>query len=362
MRADEENNKVERISKKYQWIALHELLGYLSGHYRMSRDWSGNESVFEGAWQTYARDFDPTQPLLDPQEQFDLTTEEDLSPEENNGWWITYPDPFADLELRFDRERWVMAALPGFESLIEQPNVPGRNGEWLTLSCHYTWTETLTMTQDEKNEGQLKMWTDIRCWLIRKEDKNRFLRMIEGHKFWGNGVDYPGFHEPWLGEYPWAPSLKEIIEDSCYTDRWIDKLNLNMNMYQTVCGYSNERSNISARLPGPIICELLKLRWTGENFDYVDPAGEILAFCPAGEEGKPDFYSPLLVKKEPFLSAIDQAGLAAVWAVLSERSCYSYKKQASIVKKWQITQRLYGFQKGCLCCHSDREYEIPLIK
>ena len=202
------------------------------------------------------------------------------------------------------------------------------------------------MTQDEKKEGQLKMWTDLRCWLIRKEDKKRFLRMIEGHQFWGNGVGYPEFHGLWLGEYPWAPSMKEIIETSCSKDHWIDSLNLSMNMCQTVCGCSNERSNISARLPGPIICELLKLRWTGENFEYVNPAGELLAFCHGGKEGKPDFSSPLLVKKEPFLSAIDQAGLTAVWAVLSERSCYSYKKQDSIVKRWQITQRLYGFEKG----------------
>ena len=94
VREDEESNKVERISKKYQWIALHELLGYLSDHYRMASDWADNELVFKGAWQTYARDFDPTQPLLDPQEHFDLTTENDLPPEENIRWWITYPDPF----------------------------------------------------------------------------------------------------------------------------------------------------------------------------------------------------------------------------------------------------------------------------
>lgn len=362
MRVDEESNKVERISKKYQWIALHELLGYLSDHYHMSRDWSDNEPVFRGAWQTYARDFDPTQPLLDPQEQFDLTTEKDLPPEEDIMWWITYPDPFADLELRFDRERWVMAAPPGFESLIEQPNVPDQRGEWLTLSCHYSWTETLTMTQDEKKEGQLKMWTDLRCWLVSKRDRKCLLEMLKDHQFWGNGVDYPEFHGLWLGEYPWAPSMKEIVETTRSKDRWIDSLNLNVNMYQTVCGYSNERSNISARLPGPVICQLLNLRWTGNNFEYVNPAGELLAFCHGGRTGKPGFGSPLLVKKEPFLAAIDQAGLVAVWAVLSERSCYSYKKQDSIVKRWQITQRLYGFEKGRMECHSDKRYEIPHIQ
>lgn len=360
LRADEEKNKIERISKKYQWIGLHELLGYLSDHYRMSKDWSDTERKFEGAWQTYARDFDPTQPLIDPLEQFELVTEEDLAHEENIESWTTYPDPFADFELRFNRERWVMAAPASFESLIEQPNVPNYHGEWLTLSCHYGWEETLTMTQDEKKEGQLKMWTDVRCWIIRKEDKKRFLQMIEGHQFWGHGVDYPQFHEQWLGEYPWASSLKEVVEYCSSADRWIDRLNLDIKMYQTVCGYRNERSDISARLPGPIICELLNLRWASKAFEYINPAGELSAFCPVGEEGKPHFRSPLLVRKEPLLAAIDQAGLTAVWAALCERSCYSAKKRAPIVNKWQITQRLYAFEEGHLRCYSDRAYDIPL--
>jgi hypothetical protein len=153
--------------------------------------------------------------------------------------------------------------------------------------------------------------------------------------------------------------MKEIVEASCFKDDWIRNAKGDMNMTQTVCGYSNERSDISARLPGPIICELLNLRWTGKNFEYINPAGELLAFCHGGKDGKPSFNSPLLVKKEAFLGAIDKAGLTAVWAVLSERSCYSYKKQESIVKRWEITQRLYGFEKGHLCCHSDRQYDIP---
>jgi hypothetical protein len=252
-----------------------------------------------------------------------------------------------------------LAAPAGFESLIEQPNVPSRHDEWLTLSCHYSWRETLSVTQDETKEGQLKMWTDLRCWLIPKEDKKRFLGMIEGLQFWGHGVDYPHFGKQWLGEYPWAPSQKEIIDSTSTLDCWIDNLSLDINMCQTVCGYRNERSRISARLPSPIICKLLDLRWAGEDFEYVNPDGELLAFCPASAGDKPDFGSPLLVRKGPFLSAIDQAGLIAIWAALSERSCYSFKKHESIVKRWQITQRLYEFEKDHLRCCSDRTYEIP---
>ena len=201
------------------------------------------------------------------------------------------------------------------------------------------------------------MWVDLRCWLISKKDKKRFLSEMGKQQFWGNGVQYPEFYEQWVGEYPWAPSMEEIVR-ACYTkDDWIRRTTV--NMLQTVCGYNNERSGTSARLPGPIICELLKLRWSGNNFDYFNPSGELMAFCPVDKNSNATFKSPLLAKAEPFLSAIDRAGLTAVWAVLSERSCYSYKKQDSIVKKWMITQRLYGFEKNGLVCYGDKQYEIP---
>ena len=140
MRADEEANKIERISKKYQWIALHELLGYLSDRYRMAHDyWSKDEPLYKGAWQTGARDFDPTQPLVDPFKKFDLTSDEEQKVEmDTPQWWLSYPDPYADEKLRFDRERWVRTTPHDFCMLIEPNRSPHNQIEWLTLSCHYT--------------------------------------------------------------------------------------------------------------------------------------------------------------------------------------------------------------------------------
>ena len=44
-------NKAERIGKKYQWIAYHELLARLSDNFRMSQDrWSGERRIYEGTW------------------------------------------------------------------------------------------------------------------------------------------------------------------------------------------------------------------------------------------------------------------------------------------------------------------------
>jgi hypothetical protein len=165
------------------------------------------------------------------------------------------------------------------------------------------------------------------------------------------------FYNKWLGEYPWATSLKEISEYCRSTDDWLSELrDKKISMFQTVCGYNNERSGNSARLPSPVVCELLGLKWTGENYDYVDSSDNLLAFCPMETTQS----APLLVRRDIFLETVERSGLIPIWAVLSERSCYSYKKHESIVKKWAITQRVYTVKNEKVICCIDKHYEIPL--
>jgi hypothetical protein len=57
-------------------LALHEFQAYLSDHYHLALDWWRDEKPepFEGTWNLFAREFDPSQPL------HDLRDEETLNP------------------------------------------------------------------------------------------------------------------------------------------------------------------------------------------------------------------------------------------------------------------------------------------
>ena len=100
----------------------------------------------------------------------------------------------------------------------------------------------------------------------------------------------------------------------------------------------------------------MNLIWTGEVFDCKDMNGNIQAFNIRDRESG----SYLFVSREEFLRSIESAGYLPFWAVLSERSCYSSKADRSIVKKWAITQRVYGVEKMQLKCYQDKNYDIPL--
>ena len=57
-----ETIKTERIGKKYQWIMMYNILARIADHCQMLDRWSSdnNNLVYDGAWQLYVRNFDPT--------------------------------------------------------------------------------------------------------------------------------------------------------------------------------------------------------------------------------------------------------------------------------------------------------------
>ncbi len=56
-----EESKPERIGKKYQWIAYHEILAYIADHYQYRERYREDEGgqAYEGPWQEYLRDIEP---------------------------------------------------------------------------------------------------------------------------------------------------------------------------------------------------------------------------------------------------------------------------------------------------------------
>ena len=55
--------KIERIGKKYQWIAMHNILARITDYSKMLKEpYTCNlkERYYEGPWEPFVRDFDPT--------------------------------------------------------------------------------------------------------------------------------------------------------------------------------------------------------------------------------------------------------------------------------------------------------------
>ena len=325
-RVDIEELRGERISKKYQWIALRELQAYLADHYHLAIEWGEDEpEPFRGAWQVGCRDFDPSQPLHDLIDEEEMDDSVEHVPQENPSW-NCYPDPFTNERLRADRETWVVSAPQDFRTLIEIPSFSGHPEELVSLAGFYNWKEELSHSQDEAETGTLRMWAHIRSWLVRKENLEEFVSGIKQLHFWGNGCDLTGLGRGWIGEYAWGESLAGLRSRCEQPDGWLK--DFEFPVVQAVC---HQEEKVWAIFPSPQLCDILGARWAGADFDFVDGEGTLLAFSPGARRG--EGTPPCLVPRAKLVESLRQAGWEIVWGVVGEKFCYSSEASRHIVPK-----------------------------
>ncbi|MCM1235863.1 MAG: hypothetical protein NC489_37705 [Ruminococcus flavefaciens] len=99
--------KLERIGKKYQWIAMYNILARITDHYEMRDRFSQTDEIqkYEGPWEPYVRDFDASlnelfmcddnmpvfEDIIKDKETFSEKTERELNLNQESVWIKEYP-------------------------------------------------------------------------------------------------------------------------------------------------------------------------------------------------------------------------------------------------------------------------------
>src|SRR5690606_9088253 len=146
---DRSENKIERIGKKYQWIALFEILASITDNYKIYDDWSEKQSFYKGPWQLYSRDIDPafTRRIIDENEE-----ENEINNELRIKDWSDIP-PY---------NNWVQNDIDWVENLIDLPSInsiiniiDNQSIEWLVLERSIKWRQPKPIGE-EKYFGRRK--------------------------------------------------------------------------------------------------------------------------------------------------------------------------------------------------------------
>ena len=328
-RSANEDTKQERISKKYQWIALHELEGYASDHFHFGRWYDDSPEKFEGAWQLFSRNFDPAQPLRDP------LAEKPEADEEEKLWWRTGADPFADRTLVKNPSAWVATLPEDPGRMLPLPSVPGLSGAGLVLNAWFSWDEPESYPPRTRESGACHQFVHIRSWLIpRNELDERLLFLCKTH-FWGDGVRLPEFGSEGLGEYPWSARFDRLREACANQDDFGGKFP--PGFVHTVADYSE--GDASASVPSPQLAELLGITWTGTDFNFADAKGTLVAFAPRPPPKAGS--TSCLVERSRMLGILAKNKLALVWAVVGERNCFGEMATGSVADKLMSFSGVY---------------------
>ncbi len=315
---DIEETKQERISKKYQWIALHELEAYLADHYHLRERWTDAPVEFESADQLHTRDFDPGQPLRDPSEP--STPVDNAEPQ----WWNRYPDPFADTTLTADRSAWAIHRPDDFAPLIDVGRSPELGLDTVALAVWPTWDEPVPYPPPPPGRGKPHQWVHLRAWLVPRSLRAPWLKRLRQMHFYGDGVGLPSLGEIGLGDYPSAARFDSIREACTNQERFGGPIPPGLTHACCIYGDWN------ACIPSPQLMDLLGLTWRGHDFDFDDNSGRIIAYSPPRVEkgGTP----PCLVAKDALVAALKKAGLAIIWGAVGERTCFDHEISEHVAK------------------------------
>lgn len=202
-----ETKKVERIGKKYQWIAMHHILARVSDQCDIDTDYSETPK-FEGPWEPFVRDFDPTL-------NFKLTKSDE----------IPIFDEISELK-KATRDEHLKVDVSNIDSVSEWLDSDGiffaempkalilsdSNGtQWIRLSNY------ICSGREQLKAERLLTWSWLYAYFVTEEQFEQFqvaaTDRVDFSSSKGIGLD-PQSYSVFNREYPWSPSCDLLNKSS----------------------------------------------------------------------------------------------------------------------------------------------------
>lgn len=321
--ADRSPPGIERMGKKYQWLALHEFLSRQSDNLYLLGRWGNEVSIqFQGPWQLGCRDIDPS--LL-----VRHTQDKPFAKWPDPVWWrpfgVIYPDLTTGERVNW---LWSKAGFPDIVNLLKVTQ-PKSGRKWFVLDSFSWWLEG----RDEYSPNVppwRDTWTRIQSCLVARSDGDKLKKFLSGkdrrdyHEFNADRADSKFF----IGEYPWHPACAGMGADWVPASEGFRGLPVPILIptliYQCEIGTRDHsiEETINLKVPSPWLVKEMNLRLTdGHQLSYVDAAGRGVFFDPSVGEPGP---SAALVDRDKFLALLEANNLTILWVIGGEKGLYGH--------------------------------------
>lgn len=316
-------NKPERVGKKYQWIAYHEILAYIADHYQYQPRYGEDigEQKYEGPWQDSLRDIDPSCTLRSPLEG--VWVEDDHQP----SWWA--PSRYENWRDDLTHRDWVIVEdVPDIEALLCTTN-PMDESRWINASGYFGWTSPHPADVEPSLVDRRIVWFACAAYVLREKDSEAFINWAKAKDFWNKSILEPlDFGDMFLGEYLWSPAFHSLSQSSAGTygrkkfegDCPVQVRAMTYGYWKELGGSDCSGDGIYfSRLPDRDFVEHLGLRWFGSGTDYLDKDGRLAAFDPTTRE---EGARVLLIREDILKRYLSDNGLVFCWIISGERVVY----------------------------------------
>ena len=334
-------NKPERMGKKYQWIAYHEILAYLSDHYQYRESSFNDEGdrQYEGPWQFHVRDIDPSSTLSS-------TPGGTSWGPHKAAWWGDAE--YAAWAGELSHRDWLSLEtdIPRVEDLLQVVR-PNDGSHWVNVCGHVVWRQSHPVDVDpfEIERRQLGLQWD--AYFVRSSDVDSFMN-------WAKKTEYPldTLPEPssiylyymFFGEYGWSPAFGHQFSDHNSTGGWAkpEGEKWPVEVRPSTVSYTAESGvfdcsvdeHYTLHLPHPELLDDLDLRWSGKASDFVDESGKLAIYDPTAHEDGP---TALLISSELLEQHLRENGLVLCWVVFGEKWIVGGRAQSEFQGRLKIS-------------------------
>lgn len=301
-------NHVERIGKKYQWIALYEMVARVSDNFLYSDYWWKEDLPvqYPGPWQNYLRNFDPVYLKKDSSIEETLTIDK-------TGWWSNAN--YDNWEVP-DSE-WVMSTddLVPPESIIQK--VDDEGVQWLRLYSDNNWIEPKEFRFNFNSDKRKIVNYFIQSFIVRETDKNQLLTDLKDRSLFGrwlpehrDGCTYI-FHK----EKYWSPSCRNDNSDEKQLWKKVEgssvKVVVPIESGKSHIDHDESGANESYLMPIEPIFSGMGMRYSSIDGDMEDKDGKVIFTNKASRQ--------CLIRQKDFISYLHSKGLTIIWTCLGEK-------------------------------------------
>lgn len=322
---DRSRSRIERVGKKYQWIALYELLGWLSDTHWIKGDWGEMPRPYAYPTDTaFQRDLDPT-----------LVSEADIEPAAEESWWRLDFDlrPIADDQLTAWAERndpWHSS-----ESAIFRRDMAG--DEWITLYSFQRATERFSDREFVRREVGLRRegFQFVQALIIARKDLQKThdamvsARQRDTHTWEASKLT----DGPFVGEIGWRATWPDLAWSPAY------RLPGEVRALRPVVEYwweshldASRPNGVEQRFPSPELLRLLGLTPPAPRSPDTTTDGTGRAVI-VHRKGHDHGYS-VAIRRDALERLLADYDLGCLWFISSERSAWPTGGHDQSTRRW----------------------------
>lgn len=306
-------HRIERIGKKYQWVAYHELVGRLSDISLLDGRFRDEPKLYAGPWQVGAREMDPTI-LVTRTKQRD-------SDRQGATWWSPHASRWRN-DPPEARIAWMEDQTRDMPDPVQQIDVTDPKGRrWLVLDTSVGRNHWVVV--DGQRVIHRMTWHKVKSLLVARADAPRLERLLTTS---AQDRDHPPEVElsggGYLGEYPWHAAFADA------NGKWDIGSTRRITVEGTIADWYVERSghdysieeSFNLTIPAPAVVAGLNLRLAeGRSLAYANGNGTVLFKDPSAEE--PGF-SAAVVDREAMRAFLEREELDIIWIFTGEKSAH----------------------------------------